>query len=140
MRDRLVELLLTDVECDKDGHGDCSMCEYKYADDECAKYFSERIADFLLENGVIVPPCKVGDIVYLYYPVRKGIYEAVVDEINLTQKSNFIITRDLYFNRRQAVFFEQFGKTVFLTREEAERALKGGAKMDGTPKERGGEK
>ena len=39
-------------------------------------------------------------------------------------KSNFIITRDLYFNRRKAVFFEQFGKTVFLTREEAEAKLK----------------
>ena len=25
----------------------------------------EQIADFLLENGVIVPPCKVGDMVYM---------------------------------------------------------------------------
>lgn len=76
------------------------------------------------KEQIIVPPCKVGDIVYLFYPVRKGIYEAVVDEISLSQKSKFIVTRDLYFNRRQAIFFEQLGKTVFLTKEDAEKALK----------------
>lgn len=81
-------------------------------------------ADHLLANGVICPPCKVGAIVYLFYPVRKGIYEAVVDEICLMEKSNFIVTRDLYFNRRQSIFFEQIGKTVFLTKEEAEEKLK----------------
>lgn len=93
----------------------------------CARNCAETIADYQLENGVIVPPCKVGDIVYLLYPVRKGIYEASVDEIRLSKTSNFIVTKDLYFGRRQSVFFEQFGKTVFLTREEAEQALKGGA-------------
>lgn len=76
------------------------------------------------EGRIIVLPCKVGAIVYLFYPVRKGIYEAVVDEIYLSQKSKFIVVRDLYFNRRQSIFFEQIGKTVFLTKEEAEKALK----------------
>ena len=28
---------------------------------------SEVIADYLLSNGVIVPPCKVGDKVYVIY-------------------------------------------------------------------------
>lgn len=65
MRDRLIELLLTDVECDKDGHGDCSMCEYEYAEYECAKYLSTRIADFLIASGDLLPPCKVGDTVYV---------------------------------------------------------------------------
>ncbi len=82
------------------------------------------IATHLLENGVIVPPCRVGDIVYLLCPVREGIYEAFVDEICVMKESNFIVTRDIYFNRRQSIFFEQIGKTVFLTKEEAEKALK----------------
>ena len=88
------------------------------------------IADHLLANGVIVPPCKVGQIVYLFFPVRKGIYEAVVDEISFSKKSNFIVTRDLYFNRRTAIFFEQFGKTVFLSREAAEKALRKGKRNE----------
>ena len=65
MYDRLLELLFTDFECDKDGHGDCSMCEYKYSADKCAKYLSTRIVDFLIASGVIAPPCKVGDTVYV---------------------------------------------------------------------------
>ena len=117
-RERLIEILRnpnchSPMLCDKN-------CKYAHLE-SC---YEARIADLLLANGVIVPPCKVGDIVYLFYPVRKGIYEAVVDEISLSQKSNFIVTRDLYFNRRQAIFFEQLGKTVFLTKEEAESALK----------------
>ena len=65
MRDRLIELLTTDVECTKDGHGDCSMCEYQCADDKCTKYLSKIIADFLLASGVIVSPCKMGRMTFL---------------------------------------------------------------------------
>lgn len=54
VRRRLVELALTDIECDKDGHGDCSMCEYRYADGECAKYYSGVIVDFFIKNGVTI--------------------------------------------------------------------------------------
>lgn len=95
---------------------------FKYIDKSCN--LAENIADDLLENGFVALPCKVGDVVYLFYPVRKGIYEAIVDEVNLNQKSNFIATRDLYFNRRRTIFFEQIGKTVFLSREDAERVLR----------------
>lgn len=92
-------------------------------------------ADYLLANGVIVPPCKVGDTVYaiyLDYPTEKRIYEAIVDEIYLSQKpslsAGYIVIRDWRFNSRKALLFEHFGKTVFLTREEAEQALRGGEK------------
>ena len=123
-RDRLIELIKQAEKCPPEYDGEerdtssvfhCEGCQYA----ETTDCVAERIADYLLANGVIVPPCKVGDIVYLFYPVRKGIYEAVVDEICLTEKSNFIVTRDLYFNRRQSIFIEQIGKTVFLTKEEA---------------------
>ena len=113
MRERLIELI---------NKSNVSFCNFP--DENYVEKCKGNLADYLLANGVIVPPCKVGDTVYLFYPVRKGIYEAFVDEISLYKKSNFIVARDLYFNRRQTVFFEQFGKTVFLTKEEAENALK----------------
>ena len=54
LKQRLIELVLTDVECDKDGHGDCSMCEYSYSDDNCFKYYSGVMTDFLIANGVTI--------------------------------------------------------------------------------------
>ena len=98
-----------------------------------------QIAEHLIENGVIVPPCKVGDTVYTlrevscedidganteceYYgfgtddrictlekpqkcPYRYRIFKSLVTEYNLLS------------------FARQWGKTVFLTKEEAEQAL-----------------
>lgn len=59
IRDRLTELINTKIDCNKDGHGDCSMCEYKCADENCIKYFSELTADYLIENDVtIVVKCR----------------------------------------------------------------------------------
>lgn len=71
-------------------------------------------ADYLLANGVVVPPCKVGDSLYLFYPVTKRINEVIVEEISLSVKD--------FFSYRYPVFFEQFGKTVFLSREAALKA------------------
>ena len=78
-RDRLIELIRQGKDmtpCEKDN-------DYRCEGIKCADCESKSIADYLLANGVIVPPCKVGQMVYLFYPVRKGIYEAVVDEICL---------------------------------------------------------
>ena len=52
MRDRLIELL-------------CSApLGSKTFEEQYYKSTITRIADYLLENGVIVPPCKVGDNIY----------------------------------------------------------------------------
>lgn len=77
-RDRLIELLETDLECNKDGHGDCSMCEYEYADNDCIRQISIQTADYLLASGVTVPPCKVGDKLYIITNVSQEIVESVV--------------------------------------------------------------
>ena len=61
MRDRLIELL-----------GD-----YLY---------SEQIADHLLKNGVIVPPCKVGDVVYMPI-ITDDTHEPAIWDITITQIS-----------------------------------------------------
>lgn len=60
-RDRLLKLVCTDIECDRD----CSTCEYRCADDECVKHYGAIMVDFFLANGVIVPPVKLGDVVYV---------------------------------------------------------------------------
>lgn len=44
-KERLIELIIQSVDC-------------------CARNWAETIADYLLENGVVVLPCKVGDIVH----------------------------------------------------------------------------
>ena len=90
-------------------------------------------ADHLLANGVIVPPCKVGDTVY-YFSHRpfnlsvkaNTIYEAKAIRIVTTSLGTQIVIqiRNEY-GCTEVPDVRDFGKTVFLTREEAEAALKG---------------
>lgn len=97
----------------------------------------EHIADHLLANGVIVPPCKVGDTVYeiekmclscLHF--TDGGYsdycECTLDDNKLMFECDFDkeCIYDIYPKRFTYGMIELFGKTVFLTREEAEKALK----------------
>ena len=73
------------------------------------------------EGRVVVLPCKVGDTVWRI--VRDGEPHITRDEV-----------RDMYFADDMTLcvelvggrvtFTEKFGKTVFLSREEAEKALK----------------
>lgn len=96
---------------------------------------SESIADYLLTNGVIVPPCKVGDMVYTniamegwYLRNKDKPYSAQVVFIGLNDSkemgNGFINV--LYNGRNGGVYqfnFSDIGKTVFLIKEEAEKAL-----------------
>lgn len=72
-----------------------------------------NIADYLLKNGVIVPPVKIGDTVYQTDTAGR-IYASTVKNI-------IYDTSSITFDERA------IGTTVFLTKEEAEKALKGGA-------------
>ena len=65
-------------------------------------------ADHLLEHGVIVPPCKVGDTVY-------SIEMCIVDKWLKYKVCEIPFSLTLW---------EHGWKDIFLTREEAERALK----------------
>ena len=83
----------------------------------------EKLADWLRENGVIVPPCKVGDTVYCdgkYFAshCEGKIMSFPVNLIETKVSSIFRGEPDVCFD------FEDFGKTAFLTREAAEQALK----------------
>lgn len=87
-------------------------CEHLTKLIESATYWGadtpEKLADYLLDHGVIVTPCKVGDVVYEV--------DIISDRVN-----RFVIN-DLYHIGR-LIDDECFGTLVFLTREEAEAAL-----------------
>ena len=83
-------------------------------------------------ENVIELPCKIGDRIYRLNSLCSNVNEATVKAIYFTEdkryfpKSHVIIQYDLARGRLR-VNFSEFGKTVFLTREEAEAKMKGGA-------------
>jgi hypothetical protein len=109
MRDRLIELL-------EQGHKN-----YLYYD---------QIADHLIENGVIVPPCKVGDVVYVIfstfyaeYKVRKFICDGSFVWAKLVNEEYEPQDREIL----RCISFD-LNKTIFLDEKQTIQALKGGAK------------
>lgn len=82
-----------------------------------------QIAEHLIENGVIIPLCKPGDIVYVLYPRVKYIEKYRVVGINLGEKHDTIqFAGGSVFTIWDKKYNEFFGKTIFLTIEEAEKA------------------
>lgn len=103
MRDRLIELI--------------SQVQYMGG-------LEGKLADYLLAEGVIVLPCKVGQTVYAvsnYYGGEWRIYECRVDNFTVYEKNIFMSISDREGYNFGANICE-IGKTVFLTREEAEKA------------------
>ena len=100
--------------------------------DGCARNWAETIANYLLENGVVVLPCKVGDTVYVlhntYERIELGlsdcIYETVVDSIHISGITEYHM-RYKKITHPDCDFFsdKDIGKTVFFNKEEAEKAL-----------------
>ena len=80
---------------------------------------NDEIADYLLANGVLAPPCKVGDVVY--YIENDQIYKDKVIGVTYSEDYDFITKSVRTFDC--LLHWGSFGNTVFLTREEAEKAL-----------------
>lgn len=93
---------------------------------------TDCIADYLIENGVIVLPCKVGDIVYVvsrYYAGDWEVYKCKIDNLTIYGKNTFIscdANTAIFGKINFGLNVSEIGKTVFLTKEEAEQKLKGG--------------
>ena len=102
----------------------------------------ERIADYLIKEGVIVPPCKVGQTLYKFDDYvwksdceecehfEAGWYDCPPECAKTRSNSKhfecieiveIIATKESIFSYMN---LDWFGKKVFLTREEAEQALK----------------
>ena len=70
------------------------------------------IAQKLLEGGVIAPPCKMGDTVYMV--VNRCAY------LKLQSRTYAHVRRSKVTPRNFIFIVDNFGSDVFLTREEAE--------------------
>lgn len=116
VRNRLIELLETDIECNSGGHGDCAMCEYHYTDEGCVRHISEQTTDLLLNSGVVVFPCKLGD-----YITRNGDAYPIlwrVDAIHYYREGQPTITAT-HNNVTMTATFDGIGAVY--AKEEVER-------------------
>lgn len=126
-RERLIEILNQD------------NCPSPYICDENCKYsdlercYEARIADLLLSNGVIVPPCKVGDTVYFHHiiginkdssPIKK-VRAGIIHKIQVEMDNQIWIgvSFGIWYCCRPYTDF-------YFNREAAEQALKGSVKNE----------
>lgn len=111
MRDRLIELIKKmPWRIEQDWRG----CRISNAD-ECA--------DYLLANGVIVPPYRNETTIYFVESSISCVWEGRISSWSVQKDGLWfyaIYTCGLNYWHKE----HDIGKTVFLTREEAERALK----------------
>lgn len=128
MRDKLIELqgqakfMCMETRCENCvGWGQGAFC------------FCHMLADHLLENGVIVPPCKVGDTVWYlnrYHSIsmcKDAVYEAKVVRVYVEKENTLCLSIQIKneWGTTEFPHITEIGKTVFLTKEEAEGALRG---------------
>ena len=109
---------------------ECMKCPH---DTECSqKQVWERLKQYVAdkEGRVIVLPCKVGDTVFALLDNKsKYVSECEVKKIGLGDNIGFATIVPIGGGGREyGVSLRGFGKTFFLTREEAEKAL---AEMEG---------
>ncbi len=101
--------------------------------DDCPLFmvFGDKVdvlADYLIANGVMVLPLKVGDVVY--FAVEDYHDSAIIDGIKITAQGisfawvQYEVGVDITECWDDGEFgIDEIGKSVFLTREEAEAAL-----------------
>lgn len=93
------------------------------------KGFGAWYADHLLANGVLALPVKIGQTIYRMNIYNDAYREATVVAIYYAEDKKYhpkphILVHHGNERGRLRINFSDFGKTVFLTKEEAEKALK----------------
>ncbi len=116
MREKLIELLI-------DGHSNSEKSPHYYGEPMSIDY--QRFADYLLANGIVALPCGIDDPVFVIPTKENGR-----KEITPMACLGFVIGEPCNvancFDEKNKLYqpsFDAFGKTVFLTHEEAEAAL-----------------
>ncbi len=100
-------------------------------------HWAEVIADELLADGWMIPPCKVGTTVFQIVHLKDktgfiverkvvGFHIGEFPDIRGHKRGQYLIVHHDASNTLTHIDIKQIGKTVFLSREEAEKALKGG--------------
>ena len=93
------------------------------------------IADHLIAHGVVVLPCKIGDKVYVNYIYGRNkiitdsqMVCSIEQTVGVNDESYWKVCVKQVIEKGYIVYHEytedDFGKTVFLTREEAEESLR----------------
>lgn len=94
----------------------------------CARHWAEVIADGLIDSGVVLLPCKVGDKVYKITRNKVKECEVVFVGISADEKCSHFNFVERYadgkFYKSYSMVFDVISKTVFLSREDAENGLK----------------
>ncbi len=88
------------------------------------------VADYIIADGWIRPPVKGGDILYTIVDMSHTAHKSFVSDFPIRVEPHQIY----YINVMggvSAIPFDQFGKTVFLTKEEAEAELRKRVKDNG---------
>lgn len=100
------------AEYDELDYGIVGQCFNKLADYEDAE-----------EQGLLLRlPCKVGDTVYEIQPLTNRITERIIKSIVICNAPNLAIMYKSGYD--YSILHEDFDKTIFLTKEEAEQALR----------------
>ena len=128
MRERLIELIneMAKYIYEQLMDGNCEQSLY------AVEHIDELKADYLLDNGVIVPPCKVGDKFWMI-DCSNRIQKCKIFSVNYHKNQNddmWMYGIKIEDGMVLTCEDDDIGKYVFLTREEAERALQG-RKEDG---------
>ena len=90
----------------------------------CSYTRLRELAEADRDDRVVVLPCKVGQRVFALLDTDKHISECEVKQIGLGNEIGFVDIEPIGARGREyGVSIKGFGKTVFLTREEAEKAL-----------------
>ena len=97
----------------EEGNEDCRECEINKCFNKLGEY------ETLEEQGKLLKlPCVVGDMTYGVNKSMRWITDAIVKKIEIDADGIWVITSSGIFS------VEDFEKTVFLTKEAAEAALK----------------
>ena len=115
----------------------------KHLHKECLDYETEykslidaaqKLAEYEIEEDqgyIIRLPCKVGNTLYTNL-IRYGLYTRETNKIHMVQinyihlegRNSFFKVRYIDNDNYMVFDFSDIGKTIFYTREEAEKALK----------------
>lgn len=123
-KERLIKLI--------DDFGDdvalCDVCNRPRED--CEGCTNEQLAEYLLENGVIVLPCKLNLPDELYRYMFDDDHQPIVVKCKVVKITGYGFTLKHPADGREWEYkYNSLGYTVFLTKEETDeriKALKGG--------------
>ncbi len=103
--------------------------QYEY---DGSKPWHEQCADYLLAKGVIVPPCKVGDTVYMPWEYKGvsgvailTVTHIIIDDVHSYIRTDFDSDCEEYKQKYNygRLDFREFGEKVFTSKKEAAEAL-----------------